>query len=247
MGFGKGGQVNGNIVASGTVKATKLEGPLTGNADSATKLQTARAINGVSFDGTANITVPIKTIRTTAIETDDLSESVFFRSDAGAGTIGIHIQNPVDSRWAYQLSQDSSYNSIGLKLRVKSGGTWSGYKSLAFTDSDITGNAASATKLQTVRTLSWTGDATGSLTFDGTANVSSALTLANSGVAAGTYKSVTVDTKGRVTAGTNVITGLVTSTAASGTTNAATSNTNTYLNIVETIGSAATTVGTPIS
>ena len=37
MGFGKGGQVNGNITASGTVKATKLEGPLTGNAATATK------------------------------------------------------------------------------------------------------------------------------------------------------------------------------------------------------------------
>ena len=135
MGFGKGGQVNGNIAASGTVKATKLEGPLTGNADS-------------------------------------------------------------------------------------------------------------ATKLQNTRTLSWTGDATGSLTFDGTANRSAVLTLANSGVTAGTYKSVTVDAKGRVTAGSDVITGLVTSTAASGTTNTATSNTNTYLNIVETVGSAATTVGT---
>lgn len=135
MGFGKGGQVNGNITASGTVKATKLEGPLTGNADS-------------------------------------------------------------------------------------------------------------ATKLQNTRTLSWTGDATGSLSFNGSANVSDALTLANSGVTAGTYKSVTVDAKGRVTAGSDVITGLVTSTVASGTTNTATSNTNTYLNIVETVGSAATTVGT---
>ncbi|ADJ19563.1 tail fiber protein [Acinetobacter phage 133] len=108
----------------------------------------------------------------------------------------------------------------------------------------LTGNADSATKLQNTRTLSWTGDATGSLSFNGSANVSAALTLANSGVTAGTYKSVTVDTKGRVTAGSDVITGLVTSTAASGTTNAATSNTNTYLNIVETIGSAVTTVGT---
>ena len=42
-----------------------------------------------------------------------------------------------------------------------------------------------------------TGDATGS----GATTI--ALTLANSGVAAGTYKSVTVDVKGRVTAGSN--------------------------------------------
>lgn len=32
-------------------------GPLVGNADTATKLKTARTINGVAFDGSANITV----------------------------------------------------------------------------------------------------------------------------------------------------------------------------------------------
>lgn len=43
--------------AAGTLQATKFVGPLQGNADSATKLATARTINGVSFNGTANITV----------------------------------------------------------------------------------------------------------------------------------------------------------------------------------------------
>lgn len=65
------------------------------------------------------------------------------------------------------------------------------------------GNADSATKLATARTIALSGDATWSVSFDGSANVTSALTLANSGATAGTYKSVTVDAKGRVTAGTN--------------------------------------------
>ena len=47
------------------------------------------------------------------------------------------------------------------------------------------------------QTVTVSGDATGS----GTTAI--ALTLANSGATAGTYKSVTVDAKGRVTAGTN--------------------------------------------
>lgn len=67
----------------------------------------------------------------------------------------------------------------------------------------LSGNASTATKLATARTLSWTGDATGSLTFDGSANASAALTLANSGATAGTYRSVTVNAKGLVTGGTN--------------------------------------------
>ncbi|MFM5317357.1 tail fiber domain-containing protein [Aeromonas veronii] len=66
-------------------------------------------------------------------------------------------------------------------------------------------NAASATKLATSRTISTTGDATGSASFDGTANAAIALTLANSGVAAGTYTKVTVDAKGRVTSGSAMV------------------------------------------
>lgn len=63
------------------------------------------------------------------------------------------------------------------------------------------GNAATASKLQTARTISLTGDATGSTSFDGSSNASIAVTLANSGVTPGTYPKVTVDSKGRVTGG----------------------------------------------
>lgn len=54
-----------------------------------------------------------------------------------------------------------------------------------------------ATYLTANQTVTLSGDATGS----GTTSIS--VTLANSGVGAGTYRSVTVDVKGRVTAGTN--------------------------------------------
>lgn len=145
------------------------------NAVSATKLQTARTIGGVSFNGTANINLP-----------------------------GVNVAG----------NQSTS------------------------------GNAATATKLATIRSLSFSGDASGTMSFDGSADVSTNLTLSNTGVVAGTYKSVTVDAKGRISAGNDVITGLVTATTATGTANQATSNTNTFLNITEKIGSATTTVGT---
>lgn len=67
----------------------------------------------------------------------------------------------------------------------------------------IAGNADTATKLLTARTIAATGDATWSVTFDGSANVSAALTLASSGVSPGTYFSTTVNSKGLVTAGSN--------------------------------------------
>ncbi len=62
-------------------------------------------------------------------------------------------------------------------------------------------SADEADKLATARSISATGDATGTTSFDGSADVSMALTLANSGVTAGTYTKITVDAKGRATAG----------------------------------------------
>jgi hypothetical protein len=68
----------------------------------------------------------------------------------------------------------------------------------------LSGNATTATTWATGRTIALTGDVTGtSVAFDGSANLSFAATLANSGVTASTYRSVTVDVKGRVTEGTN--------------------------------------------
>lgn len=69
---------------------------------------------------------------------------------------------------------------------------------------NLIGNASTASKLQTARTIQLTGDATGSASFDGSANISINTALANSGVTAGTYTKVTVDAKGRVTAGTTL-------------------------------------------
>lgn len=74
----------------------------------------------------------------------------------------------------------------------------------------ITGNAATATALQTARTITLTTDASGSTSFDGSSNVTIPLTLSNSGVTAGTYGSSTqagvlsIDGKGRVTSASNV-------------------------------------------
>jgi hypothetical protein len=66
----------------------------------------------------------------------------------------------------------------------------------------ISGNAGTATALQTARTIALTGDATASGTFDGTANYSQALTLATVNSNVGQFMRVTVNGKGLVTAAT---------------------------------------------
>ena len=111
---------SGNFNA-GTITAAltgNVTGDVSGNAGTATILQTARTIGGVSFNGSANINLP------------------------GVDTAG---------------NQDTS------------------------------GNAATATKWATGRTISLTGDVTGtSGAFDGSGNLSFATTIAANSVALGT-------------------------------------------------------------
>lgn len=70
----------------------------------------------------------------------------------------------------------------------------------------LTGNASTATTLETSRTIALSTDATGSVSFNGSSNVTIPLILANTGVDAGTWTKVTVDLKGRVTSATNATT-----------------------------------------
>jgi hypothetical protein len=98
----------------------------TGNAATATALETARTIHGVSFDGTANI---------------DLTEVV-------QDTVGAMFTSNTESgiTVAYQDADGTVDFTVGTL------------------NQDTTGNAATATALETARTI-------GGTSFDGTANI----------------------------------------------------------------------------
>ena len=76
-------------------------------------------------------------------------------------------------------------------------------------EGNLAGTANAANALTTARTIAASGDATWSVSFDGSANVTSALTLANTGVTATTYgtstsvPTIAVDAKGRITSASN--------------------------------------------
>lgn len=64
-----------------------------------------------------------------------------------------------------------------------------------------------ASQLQTARALKFVGAATGSGSFDGSADTEIKLTLADTGVASGTWPKVTVNSKGLITSGALLTTG----------------------------------------
>ena len=121
---------NSRLTSNKTFHAASLIGALTGNASTATALETARTIHGVSFDGTANI---------------DLSEVI---SDTVGAMFSSNTETGITATY-----QDSD-NTIDLVV-----GTL---------NQDTTGNAATATALETARTI-------GGTSFDGTANIAIAL------------------------------------------------------------------------
>lgn len=144
----------------------------TANAVSASKLATARTINGVSFDGTANITLPVfeKTFSSNGsfnLNNINLSgvHTEYVWQNAPVNGIGGVLAINYSPDWQTQLFFNTSSATPQIYARnFTSGATWGAWRSLAFTDSNISGNAASATKLQTARTI-------GGVPFDGSANI----------------------------------------------------------------------------
>ena len=156
------GNVTGNV-----------SGDVTGNADTATALETARNIGGVSFDGTASINLP------------------------GVNTTG---------------------------------------------NQNTTGNAATATAWATGRTISLTGDVTGSVTgVDGTGNASIATTIQPNSVALGT--DTTGDYVSTVTSG-NYLTGGTTGEGSTPTLNVDATPNNTASKVVARDASGNFSAGT---
>lgn len=117
---------------------------------------------------------------------------------SGNGAIALTLANSGATAGVYGSSSLVPVVTVDAKGRITSITT------------QAVSSAAQAGQLATARTITATGDAAWSVSFDGTANVTAALTLSASGVTPGTYTKVTVDSKGRATAGTQLSSGDVT-------------------------------------
>jgi uncharacterized protein YijF (DUF1287 family) len=126
----------------------------TGNAATATALETARTIGGTSFDGTANIAVALSATAT-ALATARTIHGVSFDGTANidlseviSDTVGAMVTSNTES--GITVTYDDADNTLDFTVGTLNQST--------------TGNAATATALETARTI-------GGTSFDGTANI----------------------------------------------------------------------------
>lgn len=152
---GAGASGTWGISISGNAATATTSTNTTGNAATATALQTARTINGTSFNGTANITVLASTPNTIT----------FNSSGTGAGSgSAFNGASPVTI----------SYNTIGAPSATGNGasGTWNiSVTGNAATATATTGNAATATTLQTARNISLSGVTSTAQSFNGSTDI----------------------------------------------------------------------------
>lgn len=167
-----------------------LSGALAGNATSATKLATARKINGENFDGTADINVdPVVQVISTNKDVFTLDNGFYYYSNVSAtnkpsGSSNYFVVEVIQSgNNGFMQLVDSNNNAWWT---TKTGGAWSSWKAVAndalvahldtaetFTGKktfsaglagELTGNAATATTLKTARKV-------GGVSFDGSADI----------------------------------------------------------------------------
>lgn len=216
--------------------ATNLTGTATtlnigGNAATATALATGRAINGVTFDGTAAITVPAAagtltgTTLGSSVVTSFLTQVGTVTLGAWSATFGVVSGAPLTNLTAANISAGTATISVT--------------GSSGFT----LGNAVTATAFQTPRTIN-------NVTFDGTANISIAARAASlSGTTIGSAVVSSfltqVGTLGDLTV-TNPISGSVTGNAGTATAVAVGGITGLGTGVVTALAINIGTAGSPI-
>jgi hypothetical protein len=148
----------GTITANLTGNVSGSSGSTTGNAATATALQTARAINGVNFDGTAAITVAAAAGTLTGAT---LASNVTASSLTSVGTLGsLTVTNPITG--SVTGSSGSTTGNAATATALATGRTIAITGDIAYTSPsfDGTGNVTAAGTLATVATPGSTGGST---------------------------------------------------------------------------------------
>lgn len=153
--------------------------PISGNATTATKLATARTIglSGVtataqSFDGSANITIPITAVPASIV--------TGLATVATSGDYADLTGTPTIPAAATTAPLAAGTAAVGT------GTTWARADHVHPLQTTISGNAGSATKLATARTIGLSGVTATAQSFNGTANITIPITAIPASLLTGT-------------------------------------------------------------
>ena len=167
-----GGNHNFGIVSS------KFTGNLIGNADTASNISTVNPILAQPFEKNTIqiVSNPQGILAEQQGPAAAITHAIRFNWYSTAYEIG-----NVRGGAANSLGFGITYGNNNLCLLVKTNGTYSPYGFIG----DLTGNAATANKWAIARTITLTGDVTGSVSLDGSSNVT--LTTATSGTGTASF------------------------------------------------------------
>ncbi|MGT6462951.1 hypothetical protein [Escherichia coli] len=163
-------------IGNGVKVGGGITGNLTGNADTATKLKTARTIGGVSFDGSANIDLPGVNKTGNQSTTGNAATATKLQTARTIGGVSFDGSANIDLPGVNKTGNQSTTGNAATATKLQTARTIGG---VAFDgtaninlpgvniagNQNTTGNAATATKLQTARTIN-------GVKFDGSANIS---------------------------------------------------------------------------
>lgn len=137
---------SGNSSFPGTVAAPTFSGALSGNASTATTLQTARTINGTSFNGSANITTANwGTARNITIADSSQTNKGTAVSVNGSGNVTLLLPATIQATLS---GNASSASVLGQDSRMNYG--WNGVNYF-----NISGTAGNAAKTNDTPTTAW--------------------------------------------------------------------------------------------
>jgi len=156
---------------------TSITGALTGNADTASNLETARNISGVSFDGGSDITLVTDNVQesgtpTNLYFTDTRARSAVSVTDSGGdGSLGYDSGTGVITYTGPSSSEVRAHFSGGTGVTISSGSVAIGQAVGTSDDvefnqvtASVVGNATTATTLQTARNIN-------GVSFNGSADI----------------------------------------------------------------------------
>lgn len=168
---------------------------ISGNVASASKLKSPQKINGISFDGTSDITIKAIPQVDSIPENSDLNDyktagfygcslnvtAATIKNSPAQVAFSLIVMNAANTSITTQIFSEYTTNA-GTKMWIRRcyTTTWGSWYQVAVADGTLQSGLFSqtASKLNAARTISLTGGITGQVSFDGTTNVAIPTTIA---------------------------------------------------------------------